>query len=292
MNEAFLTRAREHLGEEAEGCVAGAQETARRFAAEWGLRDLAYWTCGHCSLVWTCSAAQGPAVLKVPVFGEEATTGASAAVAFSGRGGVEVWRHEESTGALLMPKLEPGTKLLDSGLDESTCLRVCISLLRRLPRPADVDGISLHAWHDSFLSVDAWEQSRIDPELLLAAQAACQLLLDTQPAAVLLHGDVHHENILADGAGWTAIDPKGVVGDPAFEATAFFRNQICGRRGQALEELLWTRIESFAAGLVLDPRRVTGWAFVDAVSCCLEGSDEEWNADLAASAEILRAIAL
>lgn len=40
-------------------------------------------------------------------------------------------------------------------------------------------------------------------------------LMRSQKGSVLLHGDLHHGNILSDGlGGWVAIDPKGVVGEP------------------------------------------------------------------------------
>ena len=44
---------------------------------------------------------------------------------------------------------------------------------------------------------------------------------------VLLHGDLHHDNILRSGReGWLAIGPFGVFGDPGFEAGALLYNPI------------------------------------------------------------------
>jgi streptomycin 6-kinase len=42
----------------------------------------------------------------------------------------------------------------------------------------------------------------------------------------LLHGDLHHDNILRGDAGWVAIDPKGVVGPAVLECGRFFHNFI------------------------------------------------------------------
>src|SRR5438067_1309862 len=59
------------------------------------------------------------------------------------------------------------------------------------------------------------------------AEAIFAALLATQVAPVLLHGDLHHENILAAARQpWLAIDPKGVVGEPAYEAGALLRNPL------------------------------------------------------------------
>jgi streptomycin 6-kinase len=41
-----------------------------------------------------------------------------------------------------------------------------------------------------------------------------------------LHGDLHHENIMFGPRGWLAIDPKGVLGDPGFDAANLFYNPL------------------------------------------------------------------
>ena len=50
-------------------------------------------------------------------------------------------------------------------------------------------------------------------------------LCASQTSTRLLHGDLHHYNILRDGdRGWVAIDPKGVVGEVEYEIGAALRN--------------------------------------------------------------------
>jgi streptomycin 6-kinase len=42
-----------------------------------------------------------------------------------------------------------------------------------------------------------------------------------------LHGDLHHENIIShEGTVWRAIDPHGLIGDPAYDAANFFGNPL------------------------------------------------------------------
>ena len=54
--------------------------------------------------------------------------------------------------------------------------------------------------------------------VLHASAAAASALLAAPADRVVLHGDLHHENVLDFGtAGWLAIDPKGVVGERAFD---------------------------------------------------------------------------
>jgi streptomycin 6-kinase len=47
--------------------------------------------------------------------------------------------------------------------------------------------------------------------------------------SVALHGDLHHGKVLDGGArGWLAIDPKGLIGETAFEYANLFRNPDAG----------------------------------------------------------------
>ena len=58
------------------------------------------------------------------------------------------------------------------------------------------------------------------------AATIAERLLAGQRQAIPLHGDIHHENILSGPRGWLAIDPKGLIGDPTFDAANLFYNPI------------------------------------------------------------------
>jgi streptomycin 6-kinase len=90
--------------------------------------------------------------------------------------------------------------------------------------------------------------------------------------AVLLHGDLHHFNILAaERQPWLAIDPKGVVGEPAYEVGPLLLNpwpqllkmprprQILARRVDQ------ARSSALAAELGFDRTRLVGWGVAQAV---------------------------
>jgi hypothetical protein len=52
-------------------------------------------------------------------------------------------------------------------------------------------------------------------------------LLSSSGKEVLLHGDLHHWNILSsEREGWLAIDPKGLAGEAECETGAFLRNPL------------------------------------------------------------------
>jgi streptomycin 6-kinase len=81
-----------------------------------------------------------------------------------------------------------------------------------------------------------------------AARLARELLasqVDIRP----LHGDMHHGNVVSeDGAQWKAIDPKGLIGDPAYDYANIFGNPI-DERDAVLDKARCMRLaRSFAEG--------------------------------------------
>src|SRR5207253_3064694 len=91
-------------------------------------------------------------------------------------------------------------------------------------------------------------------------EATYEALLRSSEPAVLLHGDLHHYNILsAQRAPWLEIDPHGLVGEPAFETGAFFGNpfDLLSRRDPARILKRRADILSERLGLGRAPERIT-----------------------------------
>ena len=91
-------------------------------------------------------------------------------------------------------------------------------------------------------------------------------LLASEGTRCLLHGDLHHFNVLFDAdRGWVAIDPKGVLGEPEYEVGAALRNPFDRPDLFSDASIVRRRIETFRRELSLDPVRVASWAFAQAV---------------------------
>lgn len=65
-----------------------------------------------------------------------------------------------------------------------------------------------------------------DGSLYVEAAEIAERLLDNPRDVRPLHGDLHHENIMHGARGWLVIDPKGVLGDPGFDAANLFYNPL------------------------------------------------------------------
>jgi streptomycin 6-kinase len=75
-------------------------------------------------------------------------------------------------------------------------------------------------------------------------------LLSSQTDIRPLHGDLHHDNIVSGGSrGWLAIDPQGLVGDPAYDVANIFGNPE-GAFPEIIDERRILRLTSLFASVI------------------------------------------
>lgn len=103
--------------------------------------------------------------------------------------------------------------------------------------------------------------------LVETAESLFAELLASMDEPVLLHGDLHHWNILsAEREPWLALDPKGVVGEPAYEVGALLRNPLPGLLDTPNPgRILARRVDQLAEELGFDRQRLIGWGVAQAV---------------------------
>jgi streptomycin 6-kinase len=138
------------------------------------------------------------------------------------------------------------------------------------PIPDDLQPL-----RDRFRSLfDKAEADRRDgrASLYVGAAPIAERLLAKPTDVRPLHGDLHHENILHGPRGWLAIDPKGVLGDPAYDTANWFYNPI-DRLDLCLNpERIAFMAEAFAKALRQDVRHILDHAIAYG---CLSSS---WHA--------------
>lgn len=245
-------------------------------------------------------------VLKLGVPHPELQSEIYALRRFQGRGCVQLLASDAQAGALLLDRLQPGTPL--SALDDDAqATSIAADVMRRLWRPLLPD--------DPFPSVARWGaglsrlRQRFDggsgplPEALVSqAERLFRELLDSMAEPVLLHGDLHHENILAvdnqpwrrEGARvWLAIDPKGVTGEPAYEVGALLRNPWPELLSMPQPgRILARRVNQLSVKLDLERERLVGWGLAQAVLAawwCIEDNVPGWEFAIGC-AELLAAL--
>jgi len=186
--------------------------------------------------------------------------------AFEGRGTVRLLA--DDAGVLFLERLEPGTSLVPRVLDgdDDGASRILADVIARMtPRHASAFP-TVHDWALGFDRYLATEDSSIPRPLVTAAHQAYLRLCASQTSPRLLHGDLHHANVLFDaGRGWLAIDPKGVVGEVEFEIGAALRNPYECADAIVDPAIITRRASLFADLLALDVDRVLAWGFAQAV---------------------------
>ncbi len=192
-------------------------------------------------------------VLKVGIPTAEALREPVALRAFAGRGAAKLLEVDSHTGAMLLERLDPGEMLIGHPSGAAIACRLLQELWQAQPGPGFPD---LQEWTRS---LEAPAAHRVVPDRTLErALAVRDDLLATACPSVLLHGDFHGFNILSSGSSWVAIDPKGVIGEPAFECGPFLLNDF------AINDVERTRqdIGSFSRRLKIERERITAWAAV------------------------------
>jgi streptomycin 6-kinase len=220
-------------------------------------------------------------VLKAGVPNKEIFTEISALTLFDGRGAVQILEADPDRGVMLLERLFPGTPVLAMG-DDVQAAAVAAGVMSSLKRdvPADHAFPSVEDWFTGLAKVRARFDGGSGPfpaELLRLAERISAELLASMGERVLLHGDLHHENILKSSRGsWLAIDPKGVVGEQAYEVCAFLRNPMPDLlTAMDTKRVLARRIDQFSEMLGVDRARLIRWGLSEAVLSASWDIDDE-----------------
>ena len=208
-----------------------------------------------------------PVVLKVVKDAGSEWRGGEIAAKFGGRGVVTV--HEFAEGAAVFERLDPGeplAALTKAGRDEEATESLALLLGRMAAADPPEWCPTVEQWGEGFARYTASGDTRIPADLVEPAQRIYSALCAAQRVPALLHGDLHHYNVLSDRSrGWCAIDPKGVVGELEYELGAALRNPFDQPEIFASLDVVERRLEQFGLALGLDVGRARGWCFAQAV---------------------------
>jgi streptomycin 6-kinase len=203
--------------------------------------------------------------------------------AFGGAGVIRPIVH--CPGAVLLPRLVPGSELVSLSLadrdDEAT--EIIASLLRRMSdSPVDVpDSRCVDQMLPEFATFRDAGRDFIPLSHVERAEELFSQLCAAQRNVRLLHGDLHHYNVLFDeAAGWVAIDPWGVRGEIEFEIGAALRNPVGLPNLLGDPAVVARRLKIYERALGLDADRALKWAFATTILAILWPADPWRGIDL------------
>ena len=244
-----------------------------------------------------------PVVLKTGVPNPELLSEMAALRIYGGQGAARLLEEDADLGAMLLEHILPG-QMLSHLEDDAGATRIIASVMRRLWRPLSPEQASLFPdltrWLRALFRLELHSESRFsNPEspsegtfatrdgalftsLLEQARVMATGLLSSQGEIVLLHGDLHHDNILSAGREpWLAVDPKGVAGEREFEVGPMMYNPWQRVLDDPdLKSVLSRRLDILVEELGLDRQRLLAWSFVEAalsMAWSLEDHDPYWD---------------
>jgi streptomycin 6-kinase len=211
----------------------------------------------------------GPAVLKLfKPPGEEACS-PLALIHYGGEGAVRVIAHDEW--AMLTRRALPGGPLSDlvrAGRDnEATEILCTVAAALHARGAAGGNWTTVEDWGAGFErhQQSAWAAC-LPSEIVGEARRIFLDLCHSQSKRVLLHGDLHHDNIVYDEQlGWLSTDPKGVLGESEYELCAALRNPAGLSEVFTDPDVMRRRVWTMCGRLGVEPARVLRWCFAQAV---------------------------
>lgn len=228
-------------------------------------------------------------VLKVSPIDDETRTEADALALWGGDGAVRLLDTEPGLGALLLERLEPGSSLEDH-LDRDEAIAIACALLRRLWRPVPVGnpfplvGELALRWAREIPERFDRLGRPFEASLVEEAAGLCTELGPSANGLVLANRDYHLGNVLAaQREPWLLIDPKPLVGEPAFDTGHLLRGLL---PDQIERPLVTGLVERLAGELGLTAESIRRWAFVRSVENALWSlgigeTDVQWDLECA-----------
>ncbi len=254
-------------------------ELLQAAVSRWGLTLGEAYPPGAAGHVVRATLADGtPAVLKLIFPHRESEHEADALAVWGGDGAVQLLAVDDEGWSIVMERCEPGA-LLAHG-DPETALAVLVALLPRLWRsvaePFHTLADEVAVWLEEI--PPAWELAErpIDRMLLEETMDTLAALAGSQGEQVLLHQDLHTDNVLAaQREPWLAIDPKPLRGEREFSVAPIVRDYVVGHSQREVIR----RLDRLTSELALDRDRARWWTIGQTVAWMFESSHMDAHAE-------------
>ncbi|WP_030104000.1 aminoglycoside phosphotransferase family protein [Actinoalloteichus caeruleus] len=255
--------------------LAGLPDRVDRLRRRWGLVLGAPLRGGTSSWVAPARRPDGTeAVLKVTWPHPEASAEPDALRRWAGRAAVRLLDVAGDDNALLLERVRPATPLAAAEeIPPARRLELAAEVVAEL-WSVPVGGVAVPGlaavcagWAEVTAARAGTPGADLDAGLVRRGVELLRELPSSADRAVLLHGDLNPGNLLAARRRpWLAIDPKPVLGDPAYELWPLVE-QVDDPRDRP--SVLASRFRLLADVLGLDPARVAAWALARTVEGAL-----------------------
>ncbi|MHB1101590.1 MAG: aminoglycoside phosphotransferase family protein [Devosia sp.] len=216
---------------------------------------------------------RNPAVLKQlkPDAGDKEQRGSALLAWYGGEGAATVF--DAMDGVIFMEWLNGPTlgEAARAGRDEEATIALA-TVVKALHGAREANPpllLPLRQNYRALLEMSAAGWPAMSKDLLARAVGVAHKLFDKPAAALPLHGDLHHDNVISSSRGWLAIDPKGLLGDPVYEVANSFLNPIDAPKLVTDPRRIVRLADLYEARLGYNRKRVLGYAATHAaLSAC------------------------
>jgi streptomycin 6-kinase len=227
-------------------------------------------------------------VLKMGVPNRETRSEMAALRLFNGVGACRLLEYDEEKCWMLLERLNPGVMLATLDDDEEAT-RIAAEVMKRIwihldsasllanlqehtlsgtRAPAFQKFIRLTDWFDGLKRLRKMFNGGtgpLNPKLVERAESSARDFFVENHSPVLMHGDLHHYNILSSERGWQVIDPKGVIGPAGYEVGPLMTNPWESFSDGISRRLIMRRIDILHEHLGFERERIREWSLAHSV---------------------------
>lgn len=286
VNDEFVKKITTLRGDKGKKWLKDLPETIKQYEKRWSLKVFSPF---HLSYNYVAPAKTDDgqnAVLKISFpNNHEFIPEIKALKFFNGDAAIRVLKEDLEHGVVLLEKTEPGLGIR-SIPSESERITIVSNVLKKLHKPiSKKEASSFPTILDWAKAFDRYRQKYknsgpIPKKIFEKAEVIFKGYGENINNPVLLHGDLHTDNVLSSKRGWLIIDPKGLVGESEFELGAYLRSPLYEFMASATrKELLTQRIIKFSDELEFDKEKILNWAIACAIISLLWFLEDEGEFD-------------
>jgi streptomycin 6-kinase len=179
---------------------------------------------------------------------------------------VQLLDDDQEKGVILLERIKPG-QMLSTIDDDEVATRMAASVLKELWIPIG-EYCSLPTTKNREASLVALRKEHpnglgpISTQLLEEADYFFKKMNETSTQSFLLHGDLHHYNILSKNNAWMVIDPQGLIGEREYDLIQILLNRLPEKD---CKEVIKKRIDIFVEELGLNKERILMWGIAHSI---------------------------
>jgi streptomycin 6-kinase len=278
----FVTTIQNAFGEDGRAWLAALPDLIDAASRQWGLTNVQ--PVSNLSYNYVAFALRSPGilpgrvnqstlgrsvVLKIGVPNHELTSEINALRSFDGKGAVRLLEADEKRAMFLLERLRPG-EMLATLTDDDRATQIAADVMLNLWCPPPTKGafIKLSDWFKGLEKLRRRFRGGTGPfekSLIERAEHSVANFFNESYVPMLIHGDLHHYNILSSDHGWLVIDPKGVIGPAAYEVGPLLMNPLGFLNQFDAIQITKRRISILAERLGFERERIREWGIAHAV---------------------------